>query len=246
MLTPLTGFSVLSPPKLSSSTATTFASPHHPACCCPLGSLPASITSGSISSTIIRSRCSGWLLSSGTYAPPDFSTPKIAMTISRERSTATPTRLSGPTPSRCSRCATWLARAFSSAKFSRRTPISTAIRSPACRACSSTHSCTHRARSYFFTVLLICPNQLSSCWLIISNCSISAPAPLFTISCITCTAWSSKRSPSNRPSAYSSSRVVASLLASHLNSIGHLSCLIPSRFSSTRTPPLSHSPCSFR
>ena len=73
-------------------------------------------TSGTaLSSSMYASRSAGRPGSSGTYAPPAFSTARSETTISRLRSISTPTRTSGPTPRPRRWWARRLARAFSSA-----------------------------------------------------------------------------------------------------------------------------------
>ena len=81
-----------------------------------LSSVPpsASTTPAFDSSAITFNRSAGYLASSGTYAPPAFSTPRIPTTSPAVRSMHRHTRTSGPTPSALSLHATWFARAFSS------------------------------------------------------------------------------------------------------------------------------------
>ena len=72
-----------------------------------------SSTPHAVSSSMSSSRAAGYSLSSGTYAPPAFSTPSTATTISKLRSRHTPTSTSGPTPCFRSQWASRFARSFS-------------------------------------------------------------------------------------------------------------------------------------
>ena len=94
------------------------------------------------SSSMYASRSAGRPASSGTYAPPAFSTARRETTISRLRSISTPTRTSGPTPSPRRWWARRLARAFSSA-YVRDASSKTTATSPGVRAtCASNNSWT--------------------------------------------------------------------------------------------------------
>jgi 6-phosphogluconate dehydrogenase len=53
---------------------------------------------GELCSIMYANRSTGYVGSSGTYAPPALSTPRIPTSSSTDRSRHTPTRMSGPTP----------------------------------------------------------------------------------------------------------------------------------------------------
>src|SRR5207302_1470656 len=101
---------------------------------------PVSSTSAPESDSMYASRSSGYSGSSGTYAPPAFSTPSSPTTSSGPRSSLTPTRLSGPTPSSRSRQASRFALRFSSPYVSSTSPQTSATASGRLLACSSNSS----------------------------------------------------------------------------------------------------------
>ena len=97
---PLAGFSALSaaisaraPSRLISSTPSGTVRVARTFSC-------ASTTGTPASERVKASRSAGYAGSSGTYAPPAFSTARMPTTSSRLRSRQIPTRTSGPTPRR--------------------------------------------------------------------------------------------------------------------------------------------------
>ena len=89
-----------------------------------------------------KRRCSaGYVGSSGRYAPPALSTPRIATTNSTDRSRQSPTTLSGPTPRARSSRASALARAFNTPYVTTPPSPLTATAPGARPTCPSNNSC---------------------------------------------------------------------------------------------------------
>ena len=99
-----------------------------------------------------RSRSPGYAGSSGRYAPPAFRIPRSPTTISRDRSTHSPTSTSGPTPRFLKYLASRLARSFNWPYVSRLPSNSTATASGALSACSSKSPCTVLSLGYSVSV----------------------------------------------------------------------------------------------
>ncbi|MNV27121.1 hypothetical protein D3C71_1182590 [compost metagenome] len=96
-----------SPSSTSVSRASTGTLPSGSEFCASTSAIP-------LSCTMYARRSAGYSGSSGTYAPPAFRIASSPTTISKPRSSARPTRVSVPTPSAIRRCASRLARVFSS------------------------------------------------------------------------------------------------------------------------------------